>query len=289
MGNSHKGNKGGGHHHNNTAPSPKKDDIKPPPKFEVIKNHYESVEQVTEALQKAGLESSNLIIGIDYTASNKSAGKKTFHGRSLHSISDTKNPYQEVIDILSRTLESFDEDKLIPVYGFGDKKTTDKNVFPFYNDERPCNGVQEALQRYNEITPGIELAGPTSFAPIINKAIEIVEREKSYHILVIVADGQITNDSEYTKATTQTTNAIVKASKYPISIIVVGVGDGPWEQMEEYDDQLPQRKFDNFQFVDFAKEAVGAPQFREANFALAALQELPEQYHYIKELGYLSQ
>lgn len=56
-----------------------------------------SLEDLSNAMRKAGLQSTNLIFGIDYTASNKYQGERCFQGRSLHSIDAFKeNPYQQV-------------------------------------------------------------------------------------------------------------------------------------------------------------------------------------------------
>jgi len=248
--------------------------------FYSIKDHFKTMAEVQEALRKEGLESSNLILGIDYTKSNTWNGKRTFGGQSLHAIQPGRvNPYQEVISIVGRTLEPFDDDKLIPVFGFGDVTTQDKSVFPFFPD-RVCYGFQEVLQRYNEITPNVQLSGPTSFGPLIREAIKIVQQVRSYHILVIIADGQI-------DAINDTTNAIIEATNYPLSIITVGVGDGPWDTMEEFDDKLPRRKFDNFQFVPF-HDIMEKAENRDAAFGTAALMEIPEQYKLIKKLGYLN-
>ncbi|CAI7822122.1 unnamed protein product [Closterium sp. NIES-54] len=48
-------------------------------------------------------------------------GKQSFNGRSLHAIAPgASNPYEQAIDIIGQTLSAFDEDNLIPCYGFGD-------------------------------------------------------------------------------------------------------------------------------------------------------------------------
>eukprot|EP01113_Clastostelium_recurvatum_P031005 TRINITY_DN3825_c0_g1_i3.p1 TRINITY_DN3825_c0_g1~~TRINITY_DN3825_c0_g1_i3.p1 ORF type:complete len:293 (-),score=39.56 TRINITY_DN3825_c0_g1_i3:48-926(-) len=257
-----------------------------PPAFQAIRDKYESLEQVQDALRKAGLESSNLIIGVDYTKSNDSAGKRTFGGHSLHALlPGHPNPYMQAISIVGRTMEVFDDDKIIPAFGFGDKTTEDKRVFPFCPD-RPCNGVQDVLDRYSVITPQISLAGPTSFAPIIRQALQIIGSTRQYHILIIIADGQVTPDNEWTRATSETIQAIVEASNYPLSIVMIGVGDGPWDMMEHFDDQLPQRRFDNFQFVEFHKViSTSRPGLQEVDFALSALQEIPDQFLLIRKLG----
>jgi hypothetical protein len=246
--------------------------------FFAFRDKYQSLEEVQDGLRKAGLESSNLVVGIDYTKSNTWTGKNTFGGFCLHQFSNVMNPYQQVIHIIGNTLAPFDDDNLIPAYGFGDSTTTDKAVFPFFPD-RPCHGFQEVLLRYAEVTPNLILSGPTSFAPLIRQTISIVKASNSYHILLIIADGQVSNEKV-------TADAIVEASNYPISIIMIGVGDGPWDMMNKFDDELPKRKFDNFQFVPFF-EIMKNVENPEVTFSVHALQEIPEQFQAIKRLNML--
>ena len=108
-----------------------------------------------------------------------------------------------------------------------------------------------------------------------------MKKTHQYHILIIIADGQVSSEKP-------TSDAIVRASNYPLSIVMVGVGDGPWDTMEDYDDGLPARRFDNFQFVNF-NEVMSKPRVEnyDVEFAVAALQEIPDQFYAIKKLGYL--
>lgn len=256
----------------------------PKEEFTTIKDSFKSVDEIKKELRKLGLESSNLIIGIDYTQSNETQGARTLGGNSLHFIDPYRrqeNPYQRIIGTLGRTLAEMDEDGIIPCFGFGDLSTKNKSVIPILSETGSyCFGFEQVIESYNRITPTLKLAGPTSFAPIIYKAIEIVKQKNEFHILIVITDGQVSG-SDYES----TVNAIVKATSYPLSIIVIGVGDGPWDNMEEFDDKLPERRFDNFQFVDYHKwlREDGA----DEDFKLKAMMELPEQYAAMQKLKLL--
>ncbi|XP_014518707.1 E3 ubiquitin-protein ligase RGLG5 isoform X2 [Vigna radiata var. radiata] len=286
-------------HHHASASAPFYDNAQPKRKldrkYSKIADNYRSLDEVTAALANAGLESSNLIVGIDFTKSNEWTGKRSFNRKSLHDIGSGQNPYEQAISIIGKTLSAFDEDNLIPCFGFGDASTHDQDVFSFFSEERFCNGFEEVLSRYRQIIPYLKLAGPTSFAPIIEMAMTIVEQSGGqYHVLLIIADGQVTRsvDTENGNLSPQeknTIDAIVKASEYPLSIVLVGVGDGPWDMMREFDDNIPSRAFDNFQFVNFTEimtRNVDSSR-KETDFALSALMEIPSQYKATIELGIL--
>jgi E3 ubiquitin-protein ligase RGLG len=75
-------------------------------------------------------------------------------------------------------------------------------------------------------------------------------------------------------------------STSPLSLMRLTSHAGPWDTMEEFDDGLSERKFDNFQFVNFYK-VISQAENREVDFAIAALMEIPEQFLLIRKLRLL--
>ncbi|KAF2917563.1 hypothetical protein DAI22_09g202200 [Oryza sativa Japonica Group] len=210
---------------------------------------YDTLDQVKEALEKVGLESSNIIIGVDFTKSNEWTGKHCFNGRSLHHISeDSLNPYEQAISIIGKTLSTFDEDNRIPCFGFGDTSTHDQNVFSFYSGRRQyCNGVSEVLRGYREIAPRVRLSGPTSLAPIIETAMRITQDSGyQYHILLIIADGQVprccgansANNRDENYLEERTLQALVQARYIVATLIRLDVSEFYLKVLTEHKVQL---------------------------------------------------
>jgi E3 ubiquitin-protein ligase RGLG len=225
-------------------------------------------------------------------------GAKSFGGKSLHDVDGPGlNPYQRVISIMGKFLAPFDEDGLIPCYGFGDRRTQDDSVFAFhevaagsgFKDEVFCEGLDSVLAAYSARIGSVALAGPTSFAPAIRRTMELVKRStpREFTFALIIADGQVSS-------TRETIAAIIDASALPISIVCIGVGDGPWEAMEHFDDELQsassssgRQRFDNFHFTEYDLIAAAVAErggSLEAAIVADALSEVPKQFAECKRL-----
>jgi E3 ubiquitin-protein ligase RGLG len=272
--------------------------------FAPILDRFETLSEVQAALRARGLHAAALCVAIDFTKSNEWTGRHTFAGRCMHAVAPPPappTPYERAIRVIGRTLEAFDDDGLIPAFGFGDASTGDGAVFSLLPGGEPARGCAALLARYRALAPAVTLAGPTSFGPAIRAAAAAtLARGNEFTILLLLADGQVTRSADVppgqlSPQEADTVDALVAASRTAALVVVlVGVGDGPWDTMRAFDDALPERSFDNFQFVELAAlpeaDAAGGGLSQEASdaaFALAALQEVPDAHAACARLGLL--
>nr|XP_057915718.1 copine-3-like isoform X1 [Doryrhamphus excisus]XP_057915719.1 copine-3-like isoform X1 [Doryrhamphus excisus]XP_057915720.1 copine-3-like isoform X1 [Doryrhamphus excisus]XP_057915721.1 copine-3-like isoform X1 [Doryrhamphus excisus]XP_057915722.1 copine-3-like isoform X1 [Doryrhamphus excisus]XP_057915723.1 copine-3-like isoform X1 [Doryrhamphus excisus]XP_057915724.1 copine-3-like isoform X1 [Doryrhamphus excisus]XP_057915725.1 copine-3-like isoform X1 [Doryrhamphus excisus]XP_05791572 len=224
----------------------------------------------------------NVTIAIDFTGSNGDPRTP----QSLHYIQPGGyNEYLSAITAVGNVIQDYDSDKMFPVFGFGAQIPPTWQVsheFPVnFNPSNPfCEGIEGVVQAYQQCLPQVKLYGPTNFSPIINHVARfgrqaLEQRSASqYFVLLIITDGVITDMD-------QTRDAIVQASRLPLSVIIVGVGGADFSAMEFLDgDNNILRSAagdaamrDIVQFVPFR-------QFRNAGAAALAqsvLAELPHQ------------
>lgn len=250
-----------------------------------IPDLYKTYAQLKAAIRSVGIESMQMIIGIDFSKSNTWTGERSYQ-RSLHDTSQA-TPYEKVMRIMDSIASDFDDDNIYPVYRFGCMDSKDTRVLPLLypkNEDPHFAGINSVAAAYREALSFVQLSGPTTFAPLIQQAIAVSKayNNKQYVLLLILTDGDVSDIK-------RDTQAIVDASQYPISISAVGLGDGPFKTMEHFDDNIKGRRFDNFQFVNFtALEAkIKNAENPELILAKALFQEIPSQYKFIRQLGYL--
>uniref|UniRef100_A0A8C9VM48 Copine-7 n=1 Tax=Scleropages formosus TaxID=113540 RepID=A0A8C9VM48_SCLFO len=235
-------------------------------------------------------------VAIDFTASNGDPRNSC----SLHYI----NPYQpnEYLKALIAVVEicqDYDSSLLFfyiflhidQCYIFGIKTITVTILFSYIQvshdfainfnpDNDECEGIQGVVEAYQNCLPKIQLYGPTNVAPIINRLANQAAREETtkdasrYHILLILTDGVVTDMAD-------TREAIVRASYQPLSIIIVGVGNADFTDMQilDGDDGILRSPKgepvlrDIVQFVPFRDFKTASP----AALAKCVLAEVPKQ------------
>lgn len=218
----------------------------------------------------------SLIVAIDFTASN---GDPVRPGTLHYRDPARPNEYEAATRAVGDILANYDSDQRFPAFGFGAKLPPDyraaQHCFSLTGDVNPvCEGVDGILDCYRETLFNVRLSGPTVFAEIVRTAAlyastNVSQAEQKYTILLIITDG-VVNDMAATK------EAIIHASALPLSIVIVGVGDADFSDMNllDGDDRPlgPGMSRDIVQFVPYR-------QFRDFPEILASrvLEEVPTQ------------
>jgi len=205
---------------------------------------------------KGGLKIS-LIVAIDFTGSNGEPSSSS----SLHYISNSENSYEKAIRACATTVAYYDTDQLFPAYGYGGILPNTSGVNHCFNlnlqSDPKVQFVEGLLTAYKNAIKVVSLDGPTNFSPVIRNAITISKEgleTYTYSILLIITDGDI-SDLDDTK------DALVDASFYPMSVIIIGVGSSSFGSMDVLDaDTNPlvsrdgkRAQRDLVQFVPFNK------------------------------------
>ena len=149
----------------------------------------------------------------------------------------------------------------------------------FNTDDPNIHLIDNVLAECRKFITQIDLSGPIDFAPMIknlnNEVKDNLRNGKSmeYNILLILTDGQISD-------LPNTIDEMVEASFLPISVIIVGIGNGDFTSMDVLDaDENPLydrkgRKADRdlVQFVPF-----NIYKNEPAKLAEQVLEEIPRQ------------
>ncbi|KAK9146822.1 hypothetical protein Sjap_006725 [Stephania japonica] len=177
----------------------------------------------------------NFMVAVDFTGSNGDPRSPA----SLHYLdpSGYLNSYQNAILEVGEVIQFYDTDKRFPAWGFGGR-LMNREVSHCFNlnghaSDSEVEGVNGIMAAYSSALVNVALAGPTLFGQIIDRAAQIASQSVShnqpkYFVLLIITDGVVTDLQE-------TINSLVKASDLPLSILIVGVGNADFKQMEILD------------------------------------------------------
>ena len=233
-----------------------------------------------------GLQMS-LAIAVDFTASNGNPKDP----RSLHFASGDPtrpNPYEIAIRTVASCLAPYDVTSggTFACYGYGGQLASGQVSHCFAlngNPKQPgCKGADGVLAAYRQALANVALSGPTCFEPVLRTAVAQAEtyaklpaNEFKYHVLLIITDGAIMDVQP-------TVDMIVRGSRAPLSIIIIGVGDADFSAMEQlHDDKAKLKSSTGTQVARHCVQFVAMQDYANlassARLAKELLSQLPDQ------------
>ena len=186
-----------------------------------------------------------------------------------------KNDYEKAISAIGGTLANYDSDRKFPVWGFGAKFNGQiYHLFQCGKDSE-ASGISGVLDAYHQtFSSGLVMSGPTDITEVISTAAAFAKSahesamnsgRQKYTILLILTDGSVSDVDA-------TAEALALISNSPLSIVIVGIGNADFSDMQFLDDES-NSQFDIVQFVEFNKHKESHP----SSLTRTTLAEIPNQ------------
>lgn len=135
-------------------------------------------------------------------------------------------------------LETYAYKKKFAAYGFGGVPKNEIQVSHCFNingnpDDPTIDGLENLISEYKKSLSSVRQWGPTKFSRIMQHMDNVIKEQiqkkiEMYHILFILTDG-VVHDMK------QTLDAVISLSSKPVSIIIIGIGEADFTNMDILD------------------------------------------------------
>ncbi|KAJ1350389.1 Copine protein 5 [Parelaphostrongylus tenuis] len=187
---------------------------------------------------------------------------------------------QLAIRAIGGILRDYTPNRLFPAFGLGAKIPPtfhESHEFHLNFEVDPtCRGLDGIIDAYRKAQAVVSPMKTSKFAPIVSLATRMSHqsgfRGLHYHVLVIFTRGTPTDIKELSVALTAASNA-------PLSVVVVGIGDGDFSHLQKLATKRKEGTRACLQFVSIAGlvEKRVSPAENRSRIAQKALCAIPQQ------------
>ena len=185
-------------------------------------------------------------------------------GTNTHHLVKDETTFSILMNNFINLLEPYNEDEFFYIYGFGfqfkENLNEVPNMFPITQDiDRPSVAMKNIKSTYSNFLDNIKFSKiKTNLDLIIKQFNEKIKDNiddydiREYNVLLLFANNDINNEKEFY-------NEIILSSDLPISVVIIGLGKGPFTKLENVeknflnltDNNGNNAKRKNIKFISF--------------------------------------
>lgn len=191
-------------------------------------------EQVVEWFEEQGVRGTHVIYGLDFSSTSELNGEKCNRKLGLHRENKETglNGYEKIMLIVYKLLRRLDHDKAFEVFAGGTLIGNETVCKPVANV--PISDQHKMVSYYRRFRDKLDWkkkSTNTSYSGFIQQAINLSKNNPGKHYTLVLMTDTVTQQTK------RDMTSLAQASNYPISVVIIGLGDGndeAWSKLDQF-------------------------------------------------------